>query len=180
MSSSTKPNTKTITLIGLMGSGKTSIGKRFARAISLPFRDADAEIVADTKSSISDIFKLQGEIEFRKIEEKIIADLLLESQHVLATGGGAFINQNIRQMIKQQCISIWLRADLDILLERTSRRHDRPLLEQGDSRKILGELISARYPIYAEADITINTGRQPHQEIVEEVLHAYRRLARTP
>ena len=167
------PKTKTIVLIGLMGAGKSSIGRRLAKALSLPFYDADDEIVSKINCSIPEIFKKYGEPEFRKIEQQEINRLLKGPQHVLATGGGAFINEKIQTIIKQKGISIWLSASLDVLLERTSKRGGRPLLEGCNPREILSSLIKRRYPIYSKADLIIETGRQSHQDTVDQIKKKY-------
>jgi shikimate kinase len=166
-------NTKTIVLIGLMGSGKSSIGSRLAKKLSLPFKDADDEIIASAKLSVAEIFKVYGEYEFRKLEERVIKRLLMGSKHVLATGGGAYMNEKTRNLIKQKGISVWLRADIETLLERTSRREGRPLLDNGNPKKVLKSLISKRHPIYSNADIIVDTGVQPHGEMVKKIVTAY-------
>ncbi len=168
-----EPKSKTIVLIGLMGAGKSSIGRRLAKALSLPFNDVDDEIISRVNCSIPEIFKKYGEPEFRKLEEQEINRLLQEPQHVLATGGGAFINKRIRAIIKKKGVSIWLKADLDILLERTSRRKDRPLINGPNPHKILKSLMSKRYPIYSKADLIIETGPQSHQDTVNKIKKKY-------
>ena len=165
--------TKTIVLIGLMGCRKSTIGRRVANKLSLPFKDADDEIIASAKLSITEIFKVYGEHEFRKLEERVIKRLLKGSKHVLATGGGAYMNSKTRDLIKQKAISVWLRADIETLLERTSRRDGRPLLNSGDPKKTLESLIRSRHPIYSNADIIIDTGTQPHKKMVEKIVTAY-------
>ncbi len=163
---------RTLVLVGLMGAGKTSIGRRVAGRLGLDFRDADAEIESAAGQTISEIFATRGEAEFRRGERQVIARLLHEPVHVLATGGGAFMDAETRAAIQHRGLSLWLRADLDTLVERTSRRSTRPLLEQGDRRQILKNLIDVRYPIYALADMTVDSGQGNHDATVETVLRA--------
>lgn len=148
---------KTIVLVGLMGAGKSHIGRRLASRLNLSFVDADAEIEAAARASIEDIFALHGEAAFRDGERRVVARLLDGPIHVLATGGGAFLNPETRALIRKRAISVWLRADLELLMSRVSRRNDRPLLKQGDPRKILERLIAERHPVYAEADIVVDS-----------------------
>jgi shikimate kinase len=155
-----------------MGAGKTAIGKRLAVRLDLPFVDADREIQAMAGCTITEMFKRHGEATFRDCEQKVIARLLDEPRHVLATGGGAFIGAATRALIARVGISIWLRADLDLLLRRTARRNTRPLLKEGNPRTILGRLIEERHPIYAEADIIVDSGDSPQDETVGRVLAA--------
>ena len=140
-----------------MGAGKTCIGKRLAAQLDLPFVDADSEIEKAAGCSIVDIFQLHGEAAFRDGERRVIARLLNDSVHVLATGGGAFMNDDTRAEIGKKAISIWLRAELDLLLRRTARRSHRPLLKRGDRREVLRALMEERYPVYVSADITIDS-----------------------
>ena len=163
---------RSIVLVGLMGAGKTAIGKRLAVRLDLPFVDADHEIEAMAGCTITEMFKRHGEETFRDCEQKVIARLLGEPRHVLATGGGAFICAATRALIARVGISVWLRADLDLLLRRTARRNTRPLLKEGNPRTILGRLIEERHPIYAEADIIVNSGDGPQDETVGRVLAA--------
>lgn len=163
---------KPIVLVGLMGAGKSTIGRRLAQAISLDFVDADQEIVEAAGCSISDIFAMYGESIFRDLEQRVLLRLLGSAPCVIATGGGAFINPAIRDAIKQKAISVWLKADLPVLLERVSRRDTRPLLKTGDKGEILGKLIEDRYPIYAEADITIDSNAGLHETVVGDIAKA--------
>jgi len=148
---------KTIVLVGLMGAGKTSIGRRLAKQLELSFHDSDHEVEAAAGCAIKDIFEIYGEEAFRTGEQRVIARLLEQPPHVLATGGGSFMNEVTRHNIKEHAISIWLRADLDTILNRVSKRTDRPLLNEGNQRETLVRLISERYPIYGEADIVVET-----------------------
>ena len=156
-----------------MGAGKSSIGRRLARALSAPFADADEEIVTAAGISIPDIFALYGEPRFRDLERRVVARLLDQAPPmVLALGGGAYIDPATRALVKERGVSLWLRADLDTLVARTMRKKgSRPLLGQGgDPRDILARLMGERYPIYAEADYTIDTQAEPHEAVVERIL----------
>ena len=166
---------RTIALVGLMGAGKTTIGRRLAHALDLPFADADTEIVAAAGRSVEAIFAEHGECEFRRGERKVIARLLAGPHHVLATGGGAFIDPRTRALMKERAISIWLKAPLDVLMKRVSKRDDRPLLKEDDPRAVMQRLMDERYPIYAEADLTIETGIGPHNSAVTQILDALRK-----
>ena len=149
---------RTIVLVGLMGAGKSKIGRRLAARLDLPFFDSDHEIEAAAGESIEEIFANRGEQVFRDGERRVIARLLAQPVHVLATGGGAFMDESTRAMIERRGVSLWLRADLDVLVARVSRRNNRPLLKGGDARTVLGELIKRRYPVYREADIVVESG----------------------
>ncbi|MEM8799652.1 MAG: shikimate kinase [Pseudomonadota bacterium] len=161
-----------IVLVGLMGVGKTTVGRRLAARLGLRFCDADHEIEKAAGCCISDIFECYGETAFRDGERRVIARLLDEKPQVLATGGGAFINNTTREAILSKAFSVWLNADIDVLVERTSRRDTRPLLHSGDPHKILSELAAKRNPIYAEADISVRTGHEPHECVVNDIIHA--------
>jgi len=165
---------RTVVLVGLMGVGKSAVGRRLAKRLELPFVDADAEIEAAAGSSITDYFEHHGETAFRKGERKVIARLLDGEPHVLATGGGAFMDDETRALIKNRGVSIWLNADLDTLIERVGRRNNRPLLKNGDPRTILMDLMAVRNPVYAQADIAVESINQPLGEMtlrVAEILH---------
>ena len=154
-----------------MGAGKTSIGRRLAKALGAHFADADEEIVAAAGLSIPDIFALYGEPRFRELERRVIARLLDGDPMVLALGGGAFVDPQTRARVAARAVSVWLRADLETLLARTSRkRGTRPLLERGDPREILAGLMRDRYPIYGEADHTVDSHVEPHESVVERIL----------
>nr|MEA2797626.1 shikimate kinase [Phenylobacterium sp.] len=163
---------RTIALVGLMGVGKSSVGRRLASALNLPFRDTDAEVEAAAGRSISDIFVDLGEDAFREGERRVIARLLEQPPHVLATGGGAFMNEQTRAVIKSKAVSIWLKADLEVLTRRVTRKDTRPLLAGKDPLVVLQGQADARYPIYAEADITVETGDDAHHVTVEQVINA--------
>lgn len=166
---------RTITLVGLMGVGKSSVGRRLANALELPFKDADVEIEAAAGRSIPDIFAEMGEPAFREGERRVIARLLENPPHVLATGGGAFMNDETRALIKERSISVWLKADLDVLVRRVARKDSRPLLSGKDPLAVLTELAEKRYPVYAEADITVETGDTAHHVTVDQVIRALTR-----
>lgn len=165
---------KPVVLIGLMGAGKSTVGRRLAQTLSREFVDSDDAIVEAAACSISDIFAIHGEAIFRDLEKRVIYRLLDGNELVLATGGGAWMQAHIRERIKEKAISIWLRADLEVLYDRVARRNHRPLLEMGDKREILQKLIDERYPTYAEADITVDSGDGPHERVVEKVAQALR------
>lgn len=166
---------RTIVLIGLMGAGKSCIGRRLAARRHLPFHDADAEIEAAAGCSVSDIFTLYGEAAFRDGERKVIARLLAGPVHILAAGGGAYMDLETRQRIHEKAISIWLRADLDVLVKRTAGRSHRPLLRQGSPREVLQKLIEQRYPVYQEADIVVESRDEAVERTVDQVIAALRR-----
>jgi shikimate kinase len=161
---------RSIVLVGLMGAGKSSIGRKLAHALNLPFVDADDEVAKAAGCSIEDIFELYGEKAFRDGEEKVIARLLGGSPQVLATGGGAFMNARTRERIKKVGVSVWLRADLDTLVRRTRRRQDRPLLKRGNPESTLARLMEERYPVYAEADIVVDSKDEDVEVTVKRIL----------
>ena len=161
---------KTITLIGLMGCGKSAIGKRLGKFLSVPFIDSDTRIVEKIGTSIVEIFKHKGEAYFRSVEKEVIQDLINEPPCILATGGGAFIQDDVRALLQEHTYTIWLNADIDVLFERVSRKKTRPILEKGNKRAILAELIKARYPIYAQANFEVHSRNVPHQKIIDEIV----------
>jgi shikimate kinase len=163
---------RSIVLVGLMGAGKTCIGQRLASKTGLSFVDADAEIEAAADCTVEEIFTRYGEQAFRDGERRVITRLLEGPRRVLATGGGAFVNPKTRENVHRHGVSVWLNADLDILVQRVSRRNDRPLLKNGNPRETLERLIEQRYPCYAEADITVDTGNEPPDSTVEKVVDA--------
>ena len=164
-----------LVLVGLMGAGKTAIGRRLAGRLGIPFVDVDAEIEKAAGCSISDYFERYGEAAFRAGERKVMSRLLDGPVAVLASGGGAYMDADTRAMIAQKAISVWLRAELDVLVERTSRRNDRPLLHRGDPRAILADLMDKRYPIYAQADIIVDSDEGPADQMTKRVVGALRR-----
>ncbi|MEH6402219.1 MAG: shikimate kinase [Sneathiella sp.] len=163
---------KTIVLVGLMGAGKSSVGRRLAADLSLPFKDADAEIEQASNLSVPEFFDIHGEKAFRDGERKVISRLLTEGQHILATGGGAYMDEETRRIIAQNGLSVWLRADLDTILKRCMKRNTRPLLRNGNPRQILDDLMKERYPIYAEADIIVDSADGPHHIVVSKIIDA--------
>lgn len=163
---------RNLVFVGLMGAGKSVIGRMTANALSLPFIDSDAEIERVSRMTIPDLFEAYGEQEFRALESRVIARLLKSGPRVLSTGGGAFINDRTRALIKQRGLSVWLKADLDVLWERVSKRNHRPLLKTADPKATLETLMLARYPVYAEADITVLSRNIGKEAVVEDVLAA--------
>ena len=162
--------TRSLVLVGLMGAGKSTVGRRLAQTLQLPFRDADHEIEAAAGMSIPDIFSIHGEEYFRDGEKRVIARLLQEGPMVLATGGGAFMNEETRQRIAEQGISVWLRADLDVLMRRVRKRTTRPLLQNSDPEGTMRRLMEARHPIYATADLTVDSHETPHDRVVADIV----------
>jgi shikimate kinase len=163
---------RSIVLVGMMGAGKSSIGRRLASRLGLPFVDADAEIELAAGMSIADIFAAHGEPYFRSGEARVIARLLDHGQQVLATGGGAFISPQTRANIRDKGISVWLKADLDVLIRRLRRRTDRPLLRTADPIAALTSLLAEREPVYCEADFTVLSRDVSHEVIVNEIVAA--------
>lgn len=163
---------KTIVLIGMMGAGKSTIGRQLADQLGVPFRDADREIELAAGRTIQEIFAEYGEEHFRSGERRVIARLLEDVPFVLATGGGAFMDAETRMVIKEKGISIWLRADFDVLWSRVSKRSHRPLLKTADPQKTLQDLISARYPTYSLADIIVDSADAPKDETADKVIEA--------
>jgi shikimate kinase len=163
---------RTIVLVGLMGAGKTRIGRRIAARLKLPFSDSDRVIEAAAGETIEEIFANRGERVFRDGERRVILRLLGEPVHVLATGGGAFMDPLTRAAIARRGVSVWLRADLDVLAARVARRTDRPLLKKGDPRVILAELIERRHPTYGEADVVVDSGNGSPESTAARVIAA--------
>jgi shikimate kinase len=163
---------RSIVLIGLMGAGKTAVGRRLANRLDLPFIDADTEIEAAAGGTISEIFAEHGEAYFRQGERKVIGRLLDSGPQVLATGGGAFMAPETRASIKAHGVSVWLRADLKVLLKRVGRRDNRPLLAAGDPGEVMKRLMEKRYSVYAEADVTVESRDVPHDMMVGTVIDA--------
>lgn len=163
---------RSVVLVGLMGSGKSCIGKRMAGRIGVPFVDADAEIEQAASLSIKEIFDKYGEEVFRDGERRVMARLLQGPPGVISAGGGAFMDAGTRAVIKERGASVWLRADLDTLVSRTKGRNHRPLLNKGDPRETLAELMRVRYPVYAEADVVVDTGVDNPNVTCERVLAA--------
>lgn len=163
---------RSLVMVGLMGCGKSAIGRRLANRLSLPFVDADEEIEKRAGMSISDIFAEYGEAHFRDREAKIIASLLEAGPQVLATGGGAYMNEDTRAAVAAKGVSIWLRAQLPVLMRRVTKRNTRPLLKTADPEAVMRRLMEERYPVYANADIVVESRDVPHEVIVGEIIDA--------
>jgi len=163
---------RTVALVGMMGAGKSSVGRRLASRLNVDFKDADSEIEAAAGCPISEIFDRYGEKAFRDGERRVIDRLLKEPPHVLATGGGAFADPETRARLKEKAVTVWIRAPVAVLLERVKRRDNRPLLRQGDPRETLERLLRDREPIYAEADITVESDDGPHSRAVDQIVSA--------
>ena len=171
---------RSIVLVGLMGCGKSSVGKRLAVKFGMPFIDVDEEIEKVAAKSISEIFADQGEDFFRDRERKVIARLLANGPQVLATGGGAYMQEETRQAIREAAISIWLKAELAVLMRRVGKRDTRPLLKTGNPEATMRRLMDARYPVYAEADITVESRDEPHDTIVTEIANRLAGVLKSP
>lgn len=165
---------RSIVLVGMMGAGKTSVGRRLAHRLGLPFVDSDDEIVAAAGMSINRFFELYSEAEFRKGERKVIARLLEQPIQVLSTGGGAYMDVETRALIQSKALSVYLKADPNILVERATRHNDRPLLKNGNPHEIMAQMLTIRAPIYAQADITIDSNNRPIDETVDQVFNSLR------
>lgn len=164
---------RTIVMVGMMGAGKSSVGRRLANRLGMSFSDADAEIEQAANQTIPDIFEQHGEAYFRDGERRVIQRLLDGRQKVIATGGGAFIQDETRALIQEQAISVWLKADRDLLLQRVRRRNsNRPLLKSGDMGETIDKLIETRYPIYAEADVHVQSRDVAHDVVIDDILAA--------
>ena len=163
---------RAIVFIGLMGAGKSVIGKMSAAAMQIPFVDSDQEIEKASRMSIADLFESYGEDEFRALEARVIRRLLRGGPMVLSTGGGAFMQEAVRANIRRRGLSLWLKADLDVLWDRVKRRGHRPLLKTKNPRATLSELLANRYPVYAQADLTVQSRDVAKEVIVSEVLEA--------
>lgn len=170
MSPTRTPLRRTVALVGLMGVGKTSVGRKLAYALGLPFRDADEEIETAAGRTVSEIFAEYGEARFRDGERRVIARLLDDPPHILATGGGAFMNPETRALLAEKATTIWLKAEVDTLVRRVSRKDTRPLLKDRDPKAVLEALAAERHPIYALADIHVDSGEVPHQYTVDAII----------
>ena len=164
--------TRSVVLVGMMGAGKSTIGRRLAARLRLPFLDADTEIETAAGMSIPDIFETHGEPHFRDGEARVIARLLDGGPGVLATGGGAFLREETRERIRRKAVSIWLKADVDTIMRRVKRRADRPLLQTADPAATVERMVGEREPIYQAADLTIWSREVPHEKIVDECIDA--------
>ncbi|EJF87140.1 shikimate kinase [Bartonella rattimassiliensis 15908] len=168
-----------LVFVGLMGAGKSVIGKRIANMLGLPFYDSDQEIEKAAQMSIKEIFQIYGEAEFRILEQRIILNLIKKRPLVLATGGGAYMNQDTRQAIHQNGISIWLKVDLDILMQRVSKRPTRPLLQTANPKETMQKLMEQRYPIYAKANLTINSYKESPYSLAKNVIRSLQHYLHT-
>jgi shikimate kinase len=163
---------RSVVLVGMMGAGKSTIGRRLAARLGLPFFDADVEIEVAAGMSIPDIFEIRGELDFRDGEARVIARLLDSGPAVIAPGGGALMKKETRDRIRDKAVSIWLKADAEIIMRRVKRRSDRPLLQTPDPEATVGRLISEREPVYQQADLTVWSRDVPHEKIVDECIEA--------
>lgn len=163
---------RSLVLVGLMGAGKSTVGRRLASQMGMPFSDADSEIERAAGQTIQEIFDAHGEDYFRDGERRVIQRLLSGDRIVLATGGGAFMNDETRALIQERAISVWLKADYELLMSRVLRRNHRPLLKKGDPYEIMRRLMDERYPVYAQSDITVETQDGPHSQTVTRILDA--------
>ncbi|TKT75301.1 shikimate kinase [Aquamicrobium sp. LC103] len=163
---------RTIVFVGLMGAGKTVIGRKVAQTLELPFLDSDHEIEDVSRMTVPELFERYGEGEFRALEQRVIERLLKDGPKVVSTGGGAFMNEYTRRCIAENGISVWLKADLDLLMDRVSKRQNRPLLKNTDPRAVMEKLMNERYPVYALADLTVVTRDVKRETIAEEVIDA--------
>lgn len=166
---------RSVVFVGLMGAGKTAIGRKVAGMLGLKFIDSDHEIESVSRMTIPELFELYGEAEFRALEQRVILRLLENGPQVLSTGGGAFINEQTREAVRASAVSIWLKADLDLLMERVSKKQNRPLLKNDDPRGVLARLMDERYPVYARADITVATRDDRKEVIAAEAIDALSR-----
>jgi len=163
---------RSIVLVGLMGAGKSTIGKKLATFVDLPFFDADHEIEKVSTMTIPELFEAYGEAEFRDLERRVIARMLEEGPIVLATGGGAYMNDQTRRAIASEGVSVWLKAELDVLMQRVARKQNRPLLKNENPRGVMERLMTERYPVYALADLTINSREEKKEIIALEAMQA--------
>ena len=165
-----KLGSRPLVLVGLMGAGKTTVGRRLAERLDIPFVDADHEIETAAGKTVAEIFTDHGEPYFREGERKVIARLLENGAQILATGGGAFMNDETRAAVRAHGVSLWLKADLALLMKRVKKRSDRPLLRHDDPEAIMRALIETRYPVYAEADLTVESRDAAHASMVNDVV----------
>ena len=164
--------TRTIALVGLMGAGKSTVGKRLAETLGRRFYDSDTEIERAAGLTISDIFAMHGEAEFRRGERRVLERLLEGKPHVLATGGGAYLAPETRRLLREKAVTVWLNADLETLWKRVSKRDSRPLLKTADPKGVLQKLFVEREPIYAQADLSVHSADGPHRDTVSAILAA--------
>lgn len=163
---------RSIVFVGLMGAGKTAIGRKVATMLSLPFIDSDQEIESVSRMTVPELFERYGETEFRALEQRVILRVLENGPQVLSTGGGAFMNAQTREAIAAHGVSVWLKAELDLLMDRVSKKQNRPLLKSADARAVLERLMAERYPVYATSDVTVPTRDDRKEVIAAEVIEA--------
>jgi shikimate kinase len=163
---------RTIALVGMMGVGKSTVGRKLAESLAAPFVDSDEEIEKAAGLSVQEIFATHGEPEFRRGERRVIERLLSGPPIVLATGGGAYMDATTRALLKEKAVTVWLRADVGLIWKRVNRRDTRPLLKRDNPRQVLADLLKAREPIYAEADLTIDSGEGPASDAVKTICEA--------
>lgn len=168
----TRLGQRSIVFVGLMGAGKTAIGRKVAATLGLPFLDSDQEIEAVSRMTVPELFERYGEPEFRALEQRVIQRLLDHGPQVLSTGGGAFMNGQTRELVAASAVSVWLKADIDVLMERVSKKQNRPLLKNPDPRGVMERLMAERYPVYGLADITASTRDEKKEVIAAEVVDA--------
>jgi len=161
----------TVAIVGLMGAGKSAIGRRLACRLAVPFFDSDLEIEAERGLSIAGIFNQEGEAAFRLRERAVIKRLLSGPAHILATGGGAFVEPETRAEFMGRALTVWLRADLEVIFSRVCRKNDRPLLKSENPKEVLADLMEVRYPVYELADITVDSDDRPHEQVVDRIIH---------
>ena len=166
---------RSVVFVGLMGAGKTAIGRKVGAMLGLPFTDSDHEIESVSRMTIPDLFERYGETEFRSLEQRVIVRVLESGPQILSTGGGAFMNAQTREAISAHGLSVWLKAEVDILLDRVSKKQNRPLLKNADPRAVLEKLMAERYPVYALADVTVPTRDERKEVIASEVIEAISR-----
>lgn len=166
---------RSLVFVGLMGAGKSTIGKRVATMLDLPFHDADYEIEQAAQMSVPELFKAYGEPAFRDLERRVILRLIKQGPMILATGGGAYMNDETRHAIAENGISVWLNAELDVLMERVSRRQNRPLLQNDNPRAVMEKLMAERYPVYAKADLTVNSRKARRDVVARDVIRTVER-----
>ncbi|MCC6205051.1 MAG: shikimate kinase [Hyphomicrobiales bacterium] len=168
----TRLGRRSIVFIGLMGAGKTAIGRKVAATLGLPFLDSDQEIEAVSRMTVPELFERYGEPEFRALEQRVIARILEQGPQVLSTGGGAFMNEQTRSLIAGSAVSVWLKAEIDVLMDRVSKKQNRPLLKAPDPRTVMERLMTERYPVYATADVTVPTRDEKKEIISAEVINS--------
>lgn len=168
---------RSLALVGLMGAGKSTVGRRLASVLSLPFYDSDDEIESASRMSVPELFKAYGEPEFRALEARIVSRLAKGPQAVISTGGGAYMREETREALRTHAVTVWLKADLDILMERVAKRPGRPLLAAPDPRAVMKDLMDKRYPLYGLADLTTETRNVKREVVAQEIVEAIARMS---